>query len=81
MEYKATLETLKHEYARRHPRKEAYWVTRDGQKVYVTEMSDEHLERTIQMLEKLEWAHQKKRELQQWEELMNMDFNDIINLI
>lgn len=81
MEYKATLETLKHEYARRHPRKEAYWVTKDGQKVYVTEMSDEHLERTIQMLEKLEWAHQKERELRQWEELMNMDFNDIINLI
>lgn len=81
MEYKATLETLKQEYVRRHPRKEAYWVTRDGQKVYVTEMSDEHLKRTIQMLEKLERAHQKKRELQQWEELMNMDFDDILNLI
>jgi len=81
MEYKATLNTLKKEYARRHPRKETYWVTKDGKKVYVTEMSDEHLERTIKMLEKLERAHQKERELQQWEELMNMEFNNIINLI
>lgn len=49
---------LRKEYNKRHPR-EIYWTKGDGSKINIKDMSDEHLLKAINLIQKREQEHEE----------------------